>query len=338
MMSPTGSGDGERRQVSKIALEDVLNSLTAHIAVLDSRAHIIYINEAWARFARANGGADQNAYIGTNYLSVCEGAARRGDRAAAFACDGLRAVMGGERSEFILEYPCDSPREKRWFVMRVTAYAAGSSANLVVSHEDITARKRAEEALVKAKASLEKANRELDLALVREQQLSRTDGLTRIGNRRYFFDLATHECAEAKRYRRELAVVLFDVDHFKRINDTVGHQAGDDVLQCVARIAEKHLREVDILARYGGEEFIVLLPGSSAQEAAGVAERIRTSIAATCEPAGETPVTVTISVGVAEFPGHASSLEPLVRCADRALYQAKRSGRNRTVIFSAQTP
>ncbi|MEJ2686929.1 MAG: GGDEF domain-containing protein [Gammaproteobacteria bacterium] len=323
--------------MSKIAFEDVLNSLTSHIAVLDARARIIYINEPWGRFARANGSTDRSAYVGVDYLSVCEAAARHGDQAAALACDGLRAVMSGERSEFVLEYPCDSPREKRWFVMRVTGYAAGSSANLVVSHEDITARKGAEEALLKTKASLERANRELDLALAREQQLSRTDGLTRIGNRRYFFDLATHECAEAKRYGRGLAVVLFDVDHFKRINDTVGHQAGDDVLRCVARIAEKHLREVDILARYGGEEFIVLLPGSSAREAAGVAERIRTSIAATCEPAGETPVTVTISVGVAEFPGHASGLDPLVRCADRALYQAKRSGRNRTVIFCAQT-
>ena len=323
--------------MNEISIEDVLNSLTSHIAVLDSHARIIYVNNAWARFARANASVDQDAYIGVNYLSVCEQAARLGDRSAALACSGIRAVMGGEQSDFLLEYPCDSPTEKRWFVMRVTCYAAGPSANLVVSHEDITARKRAEDELLQAKIALENANRELDLALEREQRLSRTDGLTQIGNRRYFFDLATHEFAEAKRYGRGLAIVLFDIDNFKRINDTAGHQSGDEVLRCLARIAEKHLREVDILARYGGEEFIVLLPDSDATGALNVAERIRTSIADTCQAAGPTPLTVTISVGIAQFPGHATTLDPLIRCADRALYEAKRGGRNRTVVFSSQS-
>jgi len=204
----------------------------------------------------------------------------------------------------------------------------------VVSHQDSTARKTAEERWLQAKAALEQANRGLDRALEREQRLSRTDGLTQIGNRRYFFDLATHEIAEARRYGRGLAIVLIDIDHFKRINDTAGHQTGDEVLRCLAQTTQAHLREVDILGRYGGEEFIALLPGSNAPEAAKVAERIRSSITADCqvqERAG-----VTVSVGVAEFPGHASALEPLIRCADHALYEAKRGGRNRTVIFSAQ--
>ncbi|MEJ2643571.1 MAG: diguanylate cyclase [Gammaproteobacteria bacterium] len=322
--------------MNEISIEDVLNSLSSHIAVLDSHARIIYVNQAWARFARANASLDRGAYIGVNYLSVCEDAARQGDRWAAPACSGIRAVMDGAQSDFILEYPCDSPTEKRWFIMHVTRYAAGPAANLVVSHEDITARKRAEDELLRAKIALENANRELDLALEREQRLSRTDGLTQIGNRRYFFDLATHEFAEAKRYARGLAIVLFDIDHFKRINDTAGHQSGDEVLRCVARIAEGHLREVDILARYGGEEFIVLLPDSDAAGAANVAERIRTSIAGTCQVAEPTPLTVTISVGIAQFPGNATQLGPLIQCADRALYEAKRSGRNRTVVFAAQ--
>ncbi|MGA7800405.1 MAG: diguanylate cyclase [Gammaproteobacteria bacterium] len=322
--------------MSEISVRDVLNSLTAHIAVLDSRARIIYVNDAWVRFAGANAGSDTNAYVGVNYLSVCDEAARHGDKGAAMACDGIRAVMNGTRTDFMLEYPCDSPTDKRWFVMRVTRYAAETSASIVVSHQDITTRKKAEEELLHAKAALETANRELDMALEREHRLARTDGLTGLGNRRYFFDLATHEFAEAKRYGRPLSVVLFDIDHFKKVNDTAGHQTGDEVLKCVARIADEHLREVDILARYGGEEFVVLLPNSNAADAAGVAERIRSNIADTCPLTDPASISVTISVGVAEFPGDADSLDPLIRCADRALYEAKRGGRNRTIIFSPQ--
>ena len=287
--------------------DDVLNSLTAHIAVLDEKGVIIAVNDAWNRFAEANGAP--TSYVGADYVAVCECAAPQ-DETAKAALEGLRAVMSGETSAFLLEYPCHSPDVERWFSLRVTR-TSGSRTVFVVAHEDITARKKIE--------------RELESALARERMLARTDDLTAAFNRRHFFDLAQHELAMARRYQQPLAVILFDVDHFKRINDTAGHDAGDEVLRRVADVVRTHLREADVFARYGGEEFIILLPRTTASEAAVVAEQIRNTIRS-----------VTISSGVAELlAADDDSVDWLISRADNALYLAKQQGRNRTILADA---
>jgi PAS domain S-box-containing protein len=126
----------------------ILNSLTTHIAVLDEHGVIVAVNEAWSRFARANEGASSTAYLGTNYLAVCEQCLRRGaDETAAAALRGLRAVMDGAQEQFTLEYPCHSPDEQRWFSLQATRFAGEGPVRLVVAHENITRRKLAEEAL-----------------------------------------------------------------------------------------------------------------------------------------------------------------------------------------------
>jgi|GEM_PF-5246352 len=212
----------------------------------------------------------------------------------------------------------------------------GQIVGAAVAIMDVTDLKHAQADLAQAKDSLDAANRELQLALEREKLLARTDSLTAIHNRRFFFEIAEHEFAEARRYHLPLSVILFDIDHFKHFNDRYGHQAGDEILKQLTRLAGAQLRESDTLARYGGEEFVILLPNTAAPEAGHVAERIRESVAAyQMEVDGQT-VSITVSLGIAECPcgGGPMNLEGLIFNADQALYSAKNAGRNRTVVYS----
>lgn len=165
--------------------------------------------------------------------------------------------------------------------------------------------------------------------------LARTDDLTGALNRRQFFELAVHEHAVSKRYKQSLAVVLFDIDYFKRFNDTAGHMFGDEVLRNVADLVRRHLRDADLFARYGGEEFVLLLPRTTATQAVVVAERIRQELAGNAWVTAEGALTLTISSGVAELEPDDDAVEALIQRADQALYEAKQQGRNRTVL-SAQ--
>jgi diguanylate cyclase (GGDEF)-like protein len=166
--------------------------------------------------------------------------------------------------------------------------------------------------------------------LNRVQQMAVTDGLTQLANRRSFDRALERELSRAVRTDGRLSVVLLDVDHFKRLNDTYGHVVGDAVLQQVARALRECGREYDTVARYGGEEFAVVLPGCSSALAVQVAERLRRAI-----EEGPTDVPVTASAGVATFPRDGIDAKGLLESADQALYASKRAGRN-TVRSAAQ--
>jgi len=189
--------------------------------------------------------------------------------------------------------------------------------------------------LVAAKESVRLVNLGLQQALAREQRVSRTDSLTETNNRRFFFEVASHEFAVAKRYGQPLSISIFDIDHFKGFNDKYGHQVGDEILINVAQIAQEQLRDADIFARYGGEEFVVLLPKCGAHDSEIVAERIRESVAAYQMDVDGNKVSVTISVGVAECLESTVSLDEFVQQADKAMYAAKDAGRNCVVVYSA---
>jgi diguanylate cyclase (GGDEF)-like protein len=163
------------------------------------------------------------------------------------------------------------------------------------------------------------------------EQLAMLDPLTGIFNRRSFFDLADRVLSHAKRHDRPLSLVLLDVDHFKRINDTHGHPTGDAVLQHVVDIVQACLRKSDLLARYGGEEFCLLLPDAGPDAARSLAERIRLEIEAAKYRNGALTLTLTSSAGVASLAAADDTVAGLVRRADEALYLAKRQGRNRVV-------
>ncbi len=158
------------------------------------------------------------------------------------------------------------------------------------------------------------------------QEMSETDPLTGLAIRRRFDPIAESAFLSARRYRQPLSLLMFDIDHFKRVNDEFGHEAGDRVLTGVARTARGIVREVDLIARIGGEEFLVLFPQTGMAEARQVAERL---VAAMDRLADAIPARVTLSIGIAELEDRDQGVSSLVRRADMALYQAKREGRNR---------
>jgi diguanylate cyclase (GGDEF)-like protein len=156
-----------------------------------------------------------------------------------------------------------------------------------------------------------------------------TDDLTGLANRRSFDDRFRQVCMDCDRFGQRAAVVLMDIDHFKQVNDTHGHQVGDAVIRAVARALVDGVRSADTCARYGGEELALVLPGTPSAGATLLAGRI-------CERIGSAPIQVeglripvTVSAGVAEYPSSGKTPAEVIAAADRALYSAKRAGRNR---------
>ena len=165
------------------------------------------------------------------------------------------------------------------------------------------------------------------------RELSGTDELTRINNRRRFMEHFRTEFSRARRYKHCASIVLFDVDHFKEVNDQHGHLIGDNVLVEMVQIMRKNLRQSDILGRWGGEELIMLLPHTDSKGAFYSADRIRKAIEEAEFPCEDKTLRLTVSAGVAGYPEiKAENVDDLVRHADSALYIAKSEGRNRIEI------
>lgn len=164
--------------------------------------------------------------------------------------------------------------------------------------------------------------------------LATKDSLTGLNNRRHFFDIATREFDRHRRYGGNISIAMLDLDHFKRVNDTYGHKAGDQVLRFTAQLCVNSLRGVDVVGRYGGEEFVVLMPEVGKYEAALAAERLRKVIENGRIDIGGETISITASLGIAsDYHNNSSSLEELLNCADEALFKAKEAGRNRVVIW-----
>lgn len=169
---------------------------------------------------------------------------------------------------------------------------------------------------------------------------SLTDALIGIYNRRYLDRRLEEECARARRYGLPLFVLLLDIDHFKRVNDTYGHQAGDQVLIYLGKLLLNGVRESDIVTRYGGEEILILAPNTSASAAVTLAERLRLHVEThalmlSSESGQRKEVRVTVSIGVAGLSEGTTDCQQLIEKADHALYRAKREGRNRVVAYGA---
>lgn len=166
----------------------------------------------------------------------------------------------------------------------------------------------------------------------RVRQLAYIDGLTGIFNRRFFELRIGEEIERAKRFHTGMAVIMIDIDHFKRLNDEFGHLLGDEVLRQVSSIFSQQLRKIDVVCRYGGEEFVVVLSQTCAEDALAVAEKLRRVVGEWQFPGVPRPVY--ISAGVASFPEHGTERDQLVKAADNALYMAKQTGRNRVCLAS----
>jgi diguanylate cyclase (GGDEF)-like protein/PAS domain S-box-containing protein len=188
------------------------------------------------------------------------------------------------------------------------------------SVRDITARKQAEAERLRA-AKLE--------------QIAITDPLTKVYNRRFFYEVAEKEIERAKRSRSPISIIIFDIDHFKNVNDTYGHLTGDQVLINIANLCQRNIRTMDLFARFGGEEFVILMPDTDRVSAQETAERLRELIANTpMAIAGTIEVFIAISLGIANWDhNHPIEINTFLERADQALYQSKRSGRNRVIVW-----
>lgn len=181
-----------------------------------------------------------------------------------------------------------------------------------------------EERIVRQNEELERLNTELARMYEETKRLSLHDPLTGLANRRFLEIELDRNFAMAKRYETPLSIIMMDIDHFKRYNDTCGHPAGDKLLADIARLAQKGSRGVDLVARYGGEEFFILLPDTDLKGAQVAAERIRRTVQEGTE--------VTVSLGIASYNKGMEKKEELICPADNALYKAKENGRNRVEI------
>lgn len=197
---------------------------------------------------------------------------------------------------------------EKWLKIKSIPIKLGDSVLITLSIADTTAEKLYLEAL---------------------KNLAERDPLTGVYNRRKFEEIFQIELERGKRYGGEFSIALLDIDHFKRVNDTYGHDVGDEVLVELVKRVGGVLRKVDVLARFGGEEFVVLFRGTPLKEAKKATERIRRAVEE--EPfktkAGE--IRITVSIGLAQYPEDGKDLDTLIRSADKALYLAKKSGRNR---------
>jgi len=286
----------------------VIDSLEEQIAVIDREGTIVYVNRAWSTFGIENGLASESCGIGSNYLKVCNAAGSSGDSLAGEAEQGLQDVLSSKRASFYFEYPCHSPTEKRWFMMRATPLQGDTGNLFVISHHNITQRKQAEEQV---------------------EYLSLHDPLTGLANRRHFNQFLSNEWRRCTRNRSPLSFIMLDLDHFKDYNDELGHLAGD---QCLVKVAQA-LRAIsgrpsDLAVRYGGEEFGLLLGNTGLEESIKVAEAVRQEIyELDMRYRGTRRVTISAGV-VSAIPDNGHAEVSLVREADKALYQAKQKGRN----------
>jgi diguanylate cyclase (GGDEF)-like protein len=168
----------------------------------------------------------------------------------------------------------------------------------------------------------------------RIEKMATTDGLTGLFNHRIFQEKLSEQFNRLKRFPEPISLVLADIDHFKRVNDTYGHPVGDLVLKGVAQVLKETIRDIDIPARYGGEEFAVILPGTSSEGARNIAERLRQKVKGAPFSSNGRRIDVSVSIGIATSPSDAKSKEGLIERADKALYHAKRNGRDRCVVWS----
>jgi diguanylate cyclase (GGDEF)-like protein len=284
-------------------LQQVLDAMTEQIAVLDRQGTILMVNEAWQIFGRENGGSRPAASFGVNYLEFWRRAsmqAGEGSEPARRVLEGLRAVLEGTLAQFLQEYTCHSPTERRWFVLTATPLTAGPGG-AVVTHVNVTARK------------------------LREQEILRQahqDPLTGLANRRRIEAQAVQMLANARRSNRSAAVLVLDLDGFKAINDTFGHAAGDLVLREIAARLTARTRPTGLLARLGGDEFVALLPGVDAREAEAVVEAYRSIFSLPLTVDGR-ELRLGGSIGLALYPEQGRTFPELLQVADAAMYRVK---------------
>ena len=296
--------------VDAALLDALVSASEDHVYVLDASDRFLYV---------CTGGA---SVLGLERLFWLNKTAAELNLPAFFQdvlSAGVRRVRaGGEPVLGQLQLPAQDGRSEREFdytILRLPGEA------VVCTARDVTGRNQARREAAAGLTALTEANARL-------AALAATDGLTGLLNHRAFHERLAEEFMRACRYSQPLSVLMLDLDHFKTINDTRGHLAGDDALRALAGVLREAARETDILARFGGEEFLLILPQTSGKSAHHVAERIRAAVEAADGPLQG----VTVSIGVCALHTGHSDYAALMDCVDTALYRSKAAGRNQVAI------
>ncbi len=248
-----------------------------------------------------------------------------------------RAAQEGYASGAVYALPIQN--QNLWFELSIAPKKTppGESERFILLARNVTDRKRYQDALKQVNKNLIAHVREIEALQEQLREQAIRDPLTGLFNRRYLQETLEREVARARRARQPIGVIIMDVDFFKRVNDTYGHKAGDLVLEKMGALLKSNLRAGDIPCRYGGEEFTIIMPGASLEAAVQKAEKLLKKIAALRVIYEKNEIRVTVSVGVAAFPQHGKTGEQTLICADKALYRAKESGRNRLVVYEEKT-
>lgn len=315
-------------QDSETLKQAVLNSVTAEIAVLSHDGLILATNDAWRRAQEATPDQGQNrpgagAPVGADYLAICQAAAqlREAEKEAGEAMPitcGIQEVLDGRLPRFYVEYQSRPAPHQRWLSMSVTALESQALRGAVVSLEDITERM---------------------LMAQHVRQLAFNDPLTQLPNRRLALERLSQQLMRARRTKSRLALLFIDLDKFKPINDELGHEVGDWLLQAVAQRILSCVRASDTAARMGGDEFVVLLPDlQTSDDALAVAEKIRSLLAQEFVTSQGVALSISSSIGVALYPDHGDTDKDLLRMGDEAMYRAKKGGRNAVMLCPPNLP
>ena len=300
---------------------NISNRLNTGILILDNHYNIIM----WNRFLEVHANKDDNQVTGKSIFSVFPELPKKWFERKLSSVIQLKtqSFCGWEQRHHLFELSHSRPitTDSHFMAQNCTflpVEVEGEVERICILIEDVTD-------ICHYQTQLKKALQELALS-------NRIDGLTQAFNRKHWEECLEKEFSRARRYKHDLALVMLDLDHFKLLNDTFGHQGGDTVLIETAKTVDKLLRMGDLFGRYGGEEFAVILPDTDMDGAEEVAERIRQAIAKNTIRYKERNISVTASIGVAVINSQDKRYEDLISNADLALYEAKGAGRNRVCL------
>lgn len=304
-------------------LMDMLQSIDVGLIVLNRQYQV----QVWNGFMENHSGRSSAHVLGQNlfqlFADIPETWFRR--RAESVFLLESRSFVTWEQRPYLLKFknyrPITGTADFMYQNMTLLplASADGSVNHIGVILYDVTD-------IATGKLALEAANSRL-------AQLSRTDRLTELNNRGYWEECLRTEFARFKRTKHPCSLIMFDIDHFKKVNDTYGHQAGDEVIRATSAILRESVRATDIPGRYGGEEFGVILVDTSAENGLTLAERLRKKIEAHTVKFEQLEIRYTISLGLSQVQEATADTAQWLSEADQALYTAKRSGRNQSIIF-----
>jgi diguanylate cyclase (GGDEF)-like protein/PAS domain S-box-containing protein len=300
-----------------VARSQIVESMSDGILVIDTENRIVDINPAMEKFL----GQETASFVGKHISEALQDWTGQNE-----------PLLTGQETRTELRLP-DAP--SRYLDLRITPVYDRNQRlkGRVMVFRDVTDRKHVEKKLRSANDRLQSQLIEIGTLQSKLRAQAIRDPLTELFNRRYLDETFERELARASRESYPVCVLMLDIDHFKKLNDTYGHEAGDLVLKALAKTLSTRNRRGDFVCRYGGEEFVVVMPNIEVATAHKRAEDLRQALNALHVPYGRFNLTITISIGIASYPANGKSRETVLRSADRAMYAAKDAGRDHILAY-----